>query len=279
MPAPEAPPVADRDATPAVTYPVLEGDVIDPLDGQILDRALHGVRQEASIWGPVRIETFDEVLEREKSFVQPTINHRTRNGRSGEWQTPSIKIKSYPHSGEKCLMNRWGDSSMGIGLGEEMNVDSVWVSSQGGEGAWAKSIRVVGFRDGEEVAASEWFKDIDTEPTLMEIDLAGVDRIVVEAHNGPNGTAFYALDDLALVDSEGKSRVIDFEDLDWDQRLTSSDFAGFTWETGTGTFGTPGVIPAPIEVRQASGTDMDADPLGGSTASASIGGGGTAPAL
>lgn len=289
IPAPKAAPerASEEPATAGFArgYELLEGDVVDPIGGEILGRALHGTQQPASIWGEIRIETMADVLEREKTFVQPKTNRRVRNGRQGEWQVPSRKIKSYPHSGVKCLLNRWGDTSMGIGLGGVMDVHELWVASQGGRGAWAKSIRVVGYRDGVQTGASEWFSDIDHEPSEMPVGLTGVDRIVVEAKAAIDGAGFYALDDLRLTDADGEETIIDFEGTDWGQRLTGSGFAGLTWEVGTGEFGdpAPGIIPAPqVGTDAAAGpgsTDLDAETVssGTTTSSSFIGGSGTSP--
>lgn len=291
VPAPETPSAADLDAATrradfAREYGVLEGDEIDPIGGEILGRALHGKKLPASAWGEVRIESMADVLEREKTYVQAEGNPRIRNGRQGEWQVPSRKIKSYPHTGQKCLLNRWGDTSMGIGLGETMNVEEVWVASQGGEGIWAKAVRVVGYRGDSRVGATEWFTDIDQEPSLMAIGLEGVDRIVFEAKPGHDGAGFYAIDDLRFVTSDGESASLGFEEAHWNQRLTETGFAGFTWEVGTGTFESPkpGIVPAPKEGDESSSrsaaqsTTQDLDPTGNGGASSSfLGGGGTAP--
>ncbi|QDV10055.1 hypothetical protein Poly30_56170 [Planctomycetes bacterium Poly30] len=294
VPAPQVPTAETSDAAVqradfAREYGILEGDEIDPIGGEILNRALQGKKLPASAWGELRIETMADVLEREKSFVQSTTNPRIRNGRQGEWQVPSRKIKSHPHGGVKCLINRWGDTSMGIGLGETMDVEDVWIASQGGMGIWAKAVRVVGYRAGEEVAATEWFTDIDHEPSLMTIGLRNVDRIVFEAKPGHDGAGFYAIDDLRFVKANGEAISLGFEEASWDQRLTESGFAGFTWETGTGSFDSPkpGIVPAPGEgdgsSRQSGSSpagygadDADAT-LSGSTTSSVLGGSGTAP--
>ena len=278
MPAPESP--ANEATVPmARGHAVQEGDVIDPIGGEILNRALSGTKLSASAWGEVRIETMADVLEREKTFVQPTTNRRVRNGRQGEWQIPSRKIKSNPHSGEKCLINRWGDTSMGIGLGSVTDVEDVWIASQGGDGIWAKAVRVVGYNGETQVGATEWFTDIDRESSLMPIGLKGVDRLVVEAKAAQGGAGFYSIDDLRLTDADGAEVVVDFEAADWDARLTGTDFGGFTWEMGTGDFGDPSIIPAPQEPAP----DATAPALagsGGTTASSSmLGGSGTPPAF
>jgi hypothetical protein len=274
---------AHQAAVYARQYGLLEGDEIDPIGGEILNRALQGKKQSGSIWGEVRIETMADVLEREKTYVQPTNNPRVRNGRQGEWQVPSRKIKSFPHSGDKCLLNRWGDSSMGIGLGEVMDVQDVWIASQGGQGAWAEAVRFVGYRDGEEVSATEWFTDIDTEPSHMILGLDGVDRIVVEAKAGRSGSAFYAIDDLRLVPTSGEEFVLGFEEANWNQRLTGTGFAGLTWEVGTGQFvdPQPAIIPAPQEGALPPSLDANANLAGsGSTPGSSfLGGGGSSPTL
>ena len=64
-----------------------------------------------------------------------------RNGRQGEWRVPSRKDRSFPASGTKCLINRWGDTSMGIGLGRERDVAQVMIARHGGAGIEAEAVR------------------------------------------------------------------------------------------------------------------------------------------
>ncbi|MEM9378953.1 MAG: hypothetical protein AAGB93_03310 [Planctomycetota bacterium] len=242
---------AQEGETPRVVpAPLTQEDVegsLDPLDGEILGRPIRGERIPKDQISPGRIESMTLVLQREREAELSTENPRTRNGRPGEWQTPSPKVKFSPHSGEKCVLNRWGDLSMGIGFGRLVDVDEVWVAAQGGDGASAPAIRFVGFRDGVQVAATEWFEDVDREPSRMSIGIAGVERVVVEARSAPIGAGFYALDDLAYTPQSGEQVVLDFEDAVWDTRLTGTGYAGLTWEIGGNVFDDPRprIVPAP----------------------------------
>lgn len=193
-------------------------------------------------------QTMAQVQERDAALEPPSGKHKLRNGRQGEWHTPSVKHKTYPHSGRKSLCNKWGDTSMGIGLGGTYDVLEVWVACQGGRGSWAEALRVVGYRDGEVVGSSDWFDDIDTEPSRMTIGLREVDRIVFEAKPSPSGAGFFVIDDLRIAGADSEARTIDFEDAPWDAALTGSDYLGFDWEEGTGSFEAPqtGIVPPPV---------------------------------
>ncbi|MEM6570001.1 MAG: hypothetical protein AAF957_16445 [Planctomycetota bacterium] len=271
----------DGEKPGVVPAPLTAEDVegqIDPLDGEILGKPIHGERIPKEHISPGRIESMTLVLQREAEADLPTENPRTRNGRPGEWQTPNPKTKFFPHSGEKCVLNRWGDLSMGLGFGELVDVDEVWVAAQGGDGGWAEALRVVGFLQGQEVGATEWFTDIDREPSLLTIGLTGVDRIVVEARSSATGAGFYSLDDLAFTPSGQEQVVVDFEDANWDARLTGSSYAGLAWEIGGNVFDDPRprIVPAPQTAKDAKAPTTVGGP-GGSTSSMSRGGSGTLP--
>ena len=137
---------------------------------------------------------------------------------------------------------------MGIGFGGEVELVGVWVAAQWSEPVWAEAVRAVGYRDGEVVASTEWFEDVDPEPSWFEIDLAGIDRVVFEARSARGGAAFYGIDDLTFVRAgdEVERRVLDFDDLHWRFELTGSDYGGLTWEEGTGSFDEDGVVHAPL---------------------------------
>ena len=180
--------------------------------------AVHGVRVDPTAFGKSWTQTMDEAIERAANAEEIAAHVLGRNGSQGVWELPSPKYKLYSHSGRKAIINRWGDPSMGIGFGEAVDVMDVWIASQGGRGIWAEAVRVVGYLGDEVVGTTEWFEDIDPEPSLMPIGLSGVDRIVIEARPSSSGAGFYALDDLRLT-SGADERVIDFEDAPWDSCL------------------------------------------------------------
>lgn len=246
-------------------------------DGADDGKPVHGERLAPDAVGEGRIESMDVVLERERSFVQPTENKRARNGRQGEWVTPNPKFKYHPHSGEVCVLNKWGDTSMGIGMPETVDVEDAWIASQGGFGAWAEAVRVVGFRDGERVGESAWLEEIDETPRRLVIGLEDVDRIVVEAKPSASGAGFYALDDLRYRNVEGEEVVVDFEDARFSATLTGTQYAGLTWQVGTGTFTPPPpkIVPAP---QTGAAHAKPPAVIGGTSAASSRGGAGTLPA-
>lgn len=147
-------------------------------------------------------------------------------------------------------MNRWGDTRMGIGFPDVVDVEGAWVAGQSSAGAWADGLRAIGFRDGEEVARTDWFEKLEATPTWFEMQLMGVDRIEIVARPVIDGAGWYALDDLTFVrtgSTDEATVVVDFDDLPWRTTLTGSNYAGLEWELGSGTFReVPRSIHAPI---------------------------------
>jgi hypothetical protein len=197
--------------------------------------------------GPSVIESMDVVLERQKQLPPPEHEYpKARNGRQGTWGIPSRRWTFFPHSGEHYAAAKWGDTSMGIGFGDGVELKGVWVAGHMERGAWTPGVRAVGFKDGAEVAKTEWFEDVDGSPSWLAIDFADVDRVVFESKAVYEGAGFFGIDDLTFA--RGKETVVvDFEDLTWRDELTGSGHAGLTWETGTGDFSQEsGVVHGPL---------------------------------
>lgn len=170
-------------------------------------------------------------------------NLKDGNRQHGIWVVPSGEASYYPHSGKHNVINKWGDTKMGIGFPAIVNIHGAWFAGQGGgKGVWASSIRVIGYRDGEFTQTTDWFEDIDESPTWFAMNLQNVDRIVIEATPVFNGAGWYAIDDFTYtcrITNEQKRSptiVINFEDSPFNQNLNSSHYSGLTWETGTGNF-------------------------------------------
>jgi len=212
-----------------------------------------GERIDPSAYGPGVIEGWDVVIARDLNRpADADANPRARNGAQGMWVVPSRGATYYPRSGAHYITNKWGDTSMGIGFGRLVDMEGVFVAGQAGVGAWTTGLRAIGFREGIEVAATEWFENIDATPSWFAINLSAVDRIVIESRPVLNGGGWYALDDLtfcrpAEVDADGPARIVlDFEDCNYRQVLTGSNYAGLTWETGTGPFSEDDAVHAPM---------------------------------
>ena len=246
-------------------------------------RSVPGEVLPAEFHGPSFVESLDAVLERERNRPEErdAIIHRLRNGASGSWVVPSRGATFYPHSGEHYATNKWGDTRMGIGFGASVDLVGAWISGQGGRGAWAPALQVIGYRDGEEVARTAWFDDVDDEPSWFAIDLEGVDRVELVAKPAIKGAGFYALDDLtferapAAPGEDAQRVVLDFEDLSYRAPLTGAGYGGLTWETGSGS------VDQEVEEVHApqvpAGVEKDPRPSEGQASF--LGGAGTAPTL
>ncbi len=81
------------------------------------------------------------------------------------------------------------------------------------------------------------------------MDLPAVDRIAIESIPVVGGGGWYAMDDLTYVvsgDEEAESVVVTFDDLNYKTQLSGTEYAGLTWETGTGDFLESDGVPAPV---------------------------------
>ena len=244
-------------------------------EATVVDGVNRGDRLSPKDLGPVRIVQMRELNELQKSLPNPKEIRRARNGAQGEWIVPSLSTAKSAHSGSRYIMNKWGDASVGIGFGETIDLDGVWVAGQTGPSVWAKAVRAIGFRDGQEVAKTEWFEKIGAEHAWFALDLPQVDRVVFEAQGAVGGAGWYALDDLSFRSASGETVVLDFEDLDYKAKLREANYRGFDWEIGTGEFtGETRSIEQPL-----IDPSMESQTSGNAPASAVAAGTGTAPSV
>jgi hypothetical protein len=257
------------------SMPAPELPVGGPLELEATDTTVAGQPLDPSSVVRTWTQSMAEAAERSEAEPPVTELFKTRGDRQGVWHTPGVKHKWFTNSGRGLLFNKWGDTSMGIDFGARLTLKQLHVASQGGRGSWAEAIRIVGFLGGEEVGKTAWFDDIDEDPDAMTVGLGPVDRIVVEAKPSSTGHGFYALDDLVIVDETGERRVLDFEDAPMDANLTGSDYLGFTWEQGTGSFDAPDATAVSPPVWP--GSIVPVTPTGGGSAFGSSLGSATAP--
>jgi len=213
--------------------------------------AIPGEPLDAAAISPGVIETMAEIVARQQQFG-PATPAEGRQDRQGRWVIPPLGATSNPYSGAHCLVNEWGDTRMGIGFPRTVDVAGAYVWGQAARGAWTRGIRVTGYLGEDLIRTTDWFEQIGENPTWFEMDLRGVDRIVIEAVPVLDGGGWYALDDLTFTvlpmagtREEPRKVVLDFEDTNYKQVLTGTDYAGLTWETGTGDFESAAGVPAP----------------------------------
>jgi hypothetical protein len=219
-----------------------------PVDFPYLD-VVHGVQLPPEAIGESYTEDMATALAREQANPPPRQGRDTEHiGRDGLWVVPSRGATFFPRSGEHYVTNKWGDTRMGIAFPSPVTVKGTYVAGQAADGVWTSGLRVIGYRAGREVGRTDWFEDLGQEPAWFDIGLFDVDRIVFEAKPVFRGAGWYALDDFTYmtIDKAGepKSVVLDFEDCGYRQTLTGTDYAGLTWETGTGDPG-PGIAIHP----------------------------------
>jgi hypothetical protein len=203
-----------------------------------------GEKLDSVDYGPGIVEHMDDSIARDLLLRSNLdMDLKEDNRQHGIWVVPSRDASYYTHSGEHNVINKWGDTKMSIAFPFNVDIHGAWFSGQGGgEGVWASSIRVIGYRNGEHIQTTDWFENIDYTPTWFAMNLYNVDRIVIEAIPVFNGAGWYAMDDLTYTPNtinekeQPTTMVLDFEDCSFNQNLNNSNYAGLIWETGTGSF-------------------------------------------
>ena len=169
------------------------------VDAEVGD-TIRGEPLSASEIGPGVVETMEEALARDAARgPQWNVEPHGRNGLNGVWLVPTRGGMTSPHSGDRHVINEWGDTSMGIGFPSIVDVHGAYFAGQAGEGAWTTGVRAIGFLQGSEVKRTDWFDKVGDEPVWFEMDLCGVDRIVIESEPVLKGGGWYAMDDFSFT--------------------------------------------------------------------------------
>lgn len=218
------------------------------------ETTINGEKLGPSAMGAGIVEGMDAVLARDREAAeQAGETPRDQHDKHGEWVVPSPRATYFPASGNRYVTNKWGDTRMAIGFRGVVGVKGAFFAGQGGgPRVWTSAVRVIGFRNEKRIAATDWFTGIGKEPKWFEMNLFGVDRIVIESRPVHEGAGWYGMDDLTFRRTESSAKesrptVIDFEDCRPRQKLSGSNYAGLEWETGTGDFRQADILPPPAE--------------------------------
>ncbi|MFQ5461117.1 MAG: hypothetical protein ACE5E5_00655 [Phycisphaerae bacterium] len=244
---------------------------------QVSGQTVSGEKLDAAALGRGYIETMQAAIERDrKATIRSDANSNPRL-RFGEWTVPTRGGTSYPSSGAHNVVNKWGDTRMGIRFPEVVDVHGAYFAGQQAEGVWTTGLTAIGYLDDQEVKRAGPFRDIGRKPNWFEMDLCGVNRVVIVSEPVTQGGGWYGMDDLTYSPVGAPDRnhtVVDFDDLSYKTTLSGSDYAGLAWEFGTG-FSEIEVVHAP-KIPQG----LDDKPLPGSGNTGGVAtGGGTLPAL
>jgi len=237
-------------------------------DGAQDPPAISGETVDPAGYGPGIIEPMSVVIERDR-LRREADAERADAGKDGDevhgaWAIPTRRSTRFPHSGERTVINKFGDTSMGIGFGRTVDVNGAYFARQLNREVTTTGLVVIGYRDGREVARTDAFRNIDDTPDWFAMDLPGVDRIVFVAEAVIGGAGWYAMDDFtytipATPDAEAKKVVLDFEDTTFRDILTGTDYAGLVWEEGTGEFTKGFGIDDPVHAPVRSPDEMRDD--------------------
>jgi len=245
-----------------------------PAFGEVI---IQGERLDPSALGPGVVETMEQAVARHLAAPpKPPTAKTDPSLRYGEWAVPGRRIEGHPHSGEHFVVNAWGDIRMGIGFPEAVEVHGAYFAAHENEAITTSGIQVIGYLDDIEVGRTDWFRHLGNEPRWFDMDLCGVDRIILLAEAKVNGSAWYEMDDLTYSFA-GAARnlgvhVVDFDDLSYDTKLSTKGYAGLDWEFGTGFDLSRGVpapqVPPGMEGEYVPGQDEGVDVVAGGNATA-----------
>ncbi len=209
-----------------------------------------GEKLDPATYGPGVIESMAECIARDRSATPLPADKVRKPGEQGVWMVPSRDAAGRAHSGTRTAVNRWGDTRMGIAFGAAADVAGAYFAGQGGQGAWARGVRAIGYRGGVAVQESDVLRDLDPTPRWLAMNFAAVDRIEIVAEPAVGGAGWYSLDDLTFTPAETTNAaatiVLTFEELPYGYRLTGSSYGGLTWETGTGDFSADEGVHSPV---------------------------------
>lgn len=205
--------------------------------------------------GAQEVVTFEQILAEDRAAPPVKVDPHERNGANGVWSVPTPGGMGSPSSGNKHVVNKWGDAGMGIGFPRRADVRGAYFAAQGSLEASALLVQVVGYRQGVEVGRSDFLADLSAVPKWVDFGLVDVDRIRIEACAKSSAGAWYGMDDLTYAwhgaeatDPDGPVNVLDFEDVPYKTVLTGSGYAGLVWESGSGEFGLDAGMPPPQTV-------------------------------
>jgi len=119
-------------------------------------------------------------------------------GFEGYWVTDSAESGwgSFPQSEPNVVLNGWGCAFLGITFPVRVNVEGAYFAGHGDPSGWTTGIKVHGYLAGSEIAATDWFTDIDETPDWFAVNLDGVDRIVIESIPVTEGGGWYGMDNF-----------------------------------------------------------------------------------
>ena len=228
------------------------------------EEVMRGERIDPALIGEQRVVTWEEIIAYDKSAPPRPVKNAKDS--QGEWTVPSERVRSYPASGSRALMNKAGDTQIGITFPTPVDVRGANFAGLENPATSASAIQVVGYRNGVEVGRSEFLFDLGEIAEWLEMDLANVDRILVTACGKVSAGAWFSMDDLTYAirsaEDDGvvaREVVLDFEDLAPRTTLTDSNYAGLTWEVGSGVFPMDLGVPAPISNETKGGPDSEDD--------------------
>ncbi|MFH1746609.1 MAG: dockerin type I domain-containing protein [Planctomycetota bacterium] len=217
----------------------------------VAEETVRGTQLDPAGYGVSYIESLQDAIDRNLLTRLPE-GPPDYQERHGIWVVPSRRATTAPHSGDHHVVNKWGDTRMGIGFPGKVHLHGAYFAGQADEGVWTTGIQVIGYCDGQTVARTEWFRQIGSEPRWFEMNLAAVDRIEIICEEVFGGAGWYAMDDLTYTptsvtpETVSSRVVVDFDDLSYRTQLTNTNYAGLTWETGSGKFTVPDVVHGPL---------------------------------
>lgn len=121
-------------------------------------------------------------------------------GYAGGW------VVGYNGSGAICysdpndIVNKWGSTLTGMTFPSVVDVEGAYfavANSRGGPST--TEVRVHGYLNGLEIETTGWFDQIGDTPVWFNMNLSGVNRIVIESVATDNGAGWYGMDNFTYI--------------------------------------------------------------------------------
>ncbi len=235
---------------------------VDEPDGYTVS----GERLDPSLIGPWVIESNEEVIARDQAIPPSMRNPKARNGQHGQWLIPTPRAIGPTGSGEFNVMNKWGDTRMGIGFPRPVRLLGAHLGGQTNLSVTTPGLCIVGYRQGREVGRTQVIRGLTLAPQWFDLNLDNVDRIVFEAEAAQLDAGWFTLDDLTFVEMPatgaafGNATILDFDDLRYNYNLTGSGYRGLIWEEGHGPI--PESESADLNIMPAPADPIARQPIG-----------------
>ena len=120
-------------------------------------------------------------------------------GYTGGWVTGYNGSGAICYSPQNNIVNRWCSTLTGIAFPSVVDVEGAYFAIAATSGTSTTGVRVHGFLNGSEIETTGWFNQIGRTPVWFNMNLNGVDRIVIESVPTVLGAGWYGMDNFTYT--------------------------------------------------------------------------------